>query len=170
MMPKGIEIERKYIIHMPNTEDLSSFRGYTKSNIIQTYLKTDDGSTLRVRRREYKNGTVFTETRKIRIDSISVQELEREISSEEYENLLSLAREDSKPVCKTRHTFEYMGHTVEIDVYPQWQSFAIMEVELECADESIEFPSLIRIFAEVTGERAYSNAAMAEAFPPEPAE
>jgi CYTH domain-containing protein len=45
-----------------------------------------------------------------------------------------------------------------------------MEVELERADESIEFPSLIRIFAEVTGERAYSNAAMAEEFPPEPTE
>ena len=169
-MPKGIEIERKYIIHMPNVESLSAFRAYTKSQITQTYLRTDDGSTLRVRRREYADRTVLTETRKIRIDRISVREIEREISPEEYEELLCLAREDAAPLTKTRHTFEYMGHTVEIDVYPQWQSFAIMEVELESADEEIEFPNLIRIFTEVTGERAYSNAAMAEHFPPEPKE
>ena len=169
-MPKGIEIERKYIIHMPDVESLAAFRGYTKSHITQTYLKTDDGSTLRVRRREYENGAVYTETRKIRIDHISVRELEREIGRDEYEQLLRLAREDSKPVCKTRHTFEYMGHTVEIDVYPQWQSFAIMEVELEDACEDVAFPGVIRIFTEVTGERAYSNAAMARQFPSEPAE
>ena len=169
-MPKGIEIERKYIIHMPDVESLSAFRAYTKSQITQTYLRTDDGSTLRVRRREYADRTVLTETRKIRIDRISVREIEREISPEEYEELLCLAREDAAPLTKTRYTFEYMGHTVEIDVYPQWQSFAIMEVELESADEEIEFPNLIRIFTEVTGERAYSNAAMAERFPPEPKE
>ena len=169
-MPKGIEIERKYIIHMPDIEALAAFRGYTVSHITQTYLKTDDESTLRVRCREYESSTVYTETKKIRIDRISVEEIEREISHEEYESRLLLAREDSNPVSKTRHTFEYMGHTVEIDVYPQWQSFAIMEVELEDAEEEVAFPTIIRIFTEVTGERAYSNAAMAKAFPPEPAE
>ncbi len=167
-MPKGIEIERKFVIHMPDIELISAFRGYTVSEITQTYLKTDDGSTLRVRARKYADRVQYTETRKIRIDVSSVNEIEREITADEYESLLSLSRDDSSPIHKTRHTFEYIGHTIEIDVYPQWTSFCIMEVELERADEDVELPKIIRILYEVTGDRKYSNAGMAKEFPPEP--
>lgn len=167
-MPKGIEIERKYIIHMPDVELLREFRGYTVSNITQTYLHTDDGSTLRVRKREYSDRTSYTETRKIRIDKMSVEELEREISAVEYAALLEYARDDSAPITKTRHTFEYMGHTVEIDIYPQWKSFCIMETELEHPDEEVAYPSVIKILYEVTGDKRYSNAGMAKEFPEEP--
>ena len=167
-MPKGIEIERKYIIHMPDVEMLREFCGYTTSSITQTYLNTNDGSTLRVRKREYADHISYTETRKIRIDKMSVEELEREISAEEYATLLQSARDDSAPIRKTRHTFDYMGHTVEIDVYPQWQSFCIMETELDRPDEEVEYPSVIRILCEVTGDKRYSNAGMAREFPEEP--
>lgn len=167
-MPKGIEIERKYIIYMPDTELLSAFRGYTVSRITQTYLKSDDGSTLRVRKREYGDHTSYTETRKIRIDKMSVEELEREITEEEYISLLKNAREDSAPITKTRHTFEYMGHTVEVDVYPQWKNTCIMETELESRDEEVTYPSVIKILCEVTGDKRYSNAGMAREFPVEP--
>ena len=167
-MPKGIEIERKYIIHMPDVEMLREFRGYTVSSITQTYLRTDDGSTLRVRKREYADHTSYTETRKIRIDKMSVEELEREISAEEYATLLQSARDDSTPIRKTRHTFDYMGHTVEIDVYQEWQSFCIMETELEHTDEEVTYPSVIKILYEVTGDKRYSNAGMAREFPEEP--
>lgn len=167
-MPKGIEIERKYIIHMPDAELLSAFRGYTVSRITQTYLNSGDGSTLRVRKREYDDHTSYTETRKIRIDEMSVEELEREISEEEYLFLIDSPREDSSPITKTRHTFEYMGHTVEVDMYPQWSHFCIMETELESRDEEVSYPSVIKIFCEVTGDKRYSNAAMAKEFPAEP--
>ena len=167
-MPKGIEIERKYIIEKPDVEALSAFRGYTKSEITQTYLSTLDGSTLRVRKRDYGDRISYTETRKIRIDNLSVEEIEREISEGEYLSLLKNAREDSTPITKTRHTFEYMGHTVEIDVYPQWSRFCIMETELESRDETVEYPKIIKILFEVTGDKRYSNAGMAREFPKEP--
>ncbi len=167
-MPNGIEIERKYIIHKPDVELLTAFRAYTKSEITQTYLVTDDGSTHRVRRRDFGDHISYTETRKIRIDKMSVEELEREITEEEYETLLENAREDSAPITKTRHTFEYMGHTVEIDVYPQWKNTCIMETELESRDEEVSYPDVIKILCEVTGDKRYSNAGMAKEFPPEP--
>ena len=167
-MPDGIEIERKYIIHMPIIEEISSFPEYTTSHITQTYLNSGDGSTLRVRKREYGDKISYTETRKIPIDKISVEEIEREISDAEYLDLIKNARDDSSPVIKTRHTFEYLGHTVEVDVYPQWSDFCIMETELESRDEVVEYPSAIKILREVTGDKRYSNAGMAREFPEEP--
>ncbi len=167
-MPNGIEIERKYIIFMPDIESVSAFRGYTKSKIIQTYLRSEEGTTRRVRKREFDSHTVYTETVKRRIDSISSREDERNITEDEYTSMLSEVKEGTSPVNKTRHTFEYMGHTIEIDVYPRWEHFCIMETELEDKDESVSLPAFIKILYEVTGEKRYSNAGMAEDFPPEP--
>ena len=168
-MPNGIEIERKYIIFMPDIESVSAFRGYTRSEITQTYLSAKDGIARRVRKREYADGSVvYTETIKSRIDNISVNEDEREISAAEYDAMLSEIKEGTHPLNKTRHTFEYKGHTIEIDVYPNWTRFCIMEIELESRDEDAEIPSFIKILYEVTGDKRYSNAKMAEAFPPEP--
>ena len=166
-MPKGIEIERKYIIMKPEVAKLRAFSGYTVSEITQTYLTSSDGSTRRVRKRDFGDHISYTETRKIRIDKISSEEREREISEEEYTSMLSEKRSDSAPVRKTRHTFEYMGHTVEIDIYPQWQSTCIMETELESREETVIYPDLIKILREVTGEKRYSNAGMAREFPEE---
>jgi CYTH domain-containing protein len=42
-----------------------------------------------------------------------------------------------------------------------------METELEYRDEEVILPSFIKILREVTGDRSYSNAGMAESFPPE---
>ena len=167
-MPKGIEIERKYIIMKPDVEILRALPGYTVSEITQTYLTSTDGSTRRVRKRDFGDHVIYTETKKIRIDKISSEEREREISEEEYLGMLSEKRSDSRPVEKTRHTFKYMGHTVEIDIYPRWKSTCIMETELESREEEVIYPPLIKIVREVTGEKRYSNAAMAREFPEEP--
>ena len=167
-MPNGIEIERKYIIHIPDIDTVSAFAGYTKSAITQTYLESPEGTTRRVRKREFVNNIVYTETIKKRIDKISSREDESEITEEKYISMLSEIKAGTSPLNKTRHTFEYMGHVIEIDVYPQWKKFCIMETELENKDESVAFPDIIKILYEVTGEKRYSNASMAESFPPEP--
>ncbi len=166
-MPKGIEIERKYIISMPDMRELSLQLAYTVSRITQTYLESDEGLTHRVRERKFEDHIQYTETKKIRIDKMSVHELEREISEDEYNRLLSLIKKGTKPIYKTRHTFEYIGKTIEIDAYPDWQRTCIMETELEDREEQIVFPSFIKVIKEVTGDSRYSNAGMAKAFPAE---
>ena len=45
----------------------------------------------------------------------------------------------------------------EIDIYPEWQDQAIMEIELRTEDEEIRFPQGIEIIKEVTGDKGYSN-------------
>ena len=162
-----IEIERKYIIKKPKAEVLTRAEGYTSSEIEQIYLNSHPRVTHRIRKRKTGNITTYTETKKIRIDKVSAYEDEREISEEEYKSLSALTRADTRPVRKVRHTFVYENQLFEIDEYPKWKSICIMETELKARDEKVEFPSFIKIIKEVTGEREYSNAKMAESFPEE---
>ncbi len=163
----GVEIERKYIIKMPDISVLSKQPEYTRSDITQIYITPKDGETHRVRRRCYPDRVQFVETRKIRIDHISVTEIEGEISEESFNELSKKMIDGSSPVIKTRHTFLYLGQIFEIDIYPQWKSTAIMETELCSREEEVEIPSFIEIIREVTGDKAYSNASMSRTFPHE---
>ncbi len=162
----GIEIERKYIISLDGLDNISSMKEYTKSEIEQIYLESE-GVTHRIRKRVYPEKTVYTETKKTRIDKISALEEEREISSEEYEALRGKIARGTSVLKKTRHTFTENGQVFEIDVYPQWKKSAIMETELENKEMKAKIPSFIRIIKEVSGEKAYSNASMAKNFPDE---
>lgn len=163
----NIEIERKYIIKMPNVALLSEQQEYTKSDILQIYLSSPKGETHRVRRRAYSDRIEYYETRKIRIDAMSVTELEGIISKESFDELSKSMDSATAPITKTRHTFLYKGQIFEIDVYPEWKTTAIMETELSSREEQVEFPPFIEIIREVTGEKEYSNAAMSKRFPTE---
>jgi len=66
----AIEIERKYIIRMPDLEVVRAQAEHTESNILQMYLPHERGETHRIRRREYADKVVCTETRKVRLDII----------------------------------------------------------------------------------------------------
>ena len=163
----NLEIERKYIIEKPAIERMMLESSYTSSEIVQIYLTSPLGVTRRVRSREYASGTRYFETTKVRVDKMSSQELEREIDREEFDRLATEIAEDSHPIVKTRHTFDYLGQTFEIDVYPEWERTCIMETELPSRDTEVKMPSFIRIIAEVTGDKRYSNAAMSKSFPDE---
>lgn len=166
-MKTETEIERKFIIGMPDMSELSAMEAYTESKIRQTYLDAPAGVTHRVRERVYQGKTVYTENTKIRIDRMSCRESEGEITRERYEALLREKKPGTRTLEKTRVTFFFAGHTLEIDRYPEWRDSCIMEVELEDRDEKILFPDLIRILREVTGNKSYTNASMAVKMPPE---
>ena len=163
----SIETERKYIIRMPDIEDLSAQSAFSVSQITQIYLTSPMRITNRVRKREYKDKTVYTQTKKIRIDKISAHEDEREISENEYYSLIENIKQGTSPIIKTRYTFEYLGQIFEIDVYPGWKKTAIMETELDDRYKEVVMPPFIKIIREVTGVKGYSNAAMSLSFPKE---
>ncbi len=163
----NIEIERKYIIKMPNFPQILTQEKYTKSYILQIYLTSRKGETHRIRRRSYSDRVEFYETTKTRIDAMSVTEIEGEISEEAFARLSHQIADGTKPINKTRHTFIYKGQIFEIDVYPEWQNSAIMETELKSREDRAEIPPFIEIIREVTGDKAYSNAQMSKSFPQE---
>ncbi len=162
-----IEIERKFIIEKPSLESLSSLEGYCESDIVQTYLSSERRVTHRVRARTAFGVTVYTETKKTRIDTMSALEEEREISEAEYKSLASEVAEGTRPIIKKRVTLPFGERLLEIDIYPEWEHTAILELELNSRDERLAFPDFIRVIREVTGDRRYSNAAMSRTFPEE---
>lgn len=162
-----VEIERKFVIAKPDIETLSCRCEYTVSEIDQTYLESHEGVTHRVRARSYKGRTVYTETKKVRIDRTSAFEDEREIGKEEYDALLLKRMPGTVTLKKTRHTFRHLDRVIEIDIYPDWQRSCILEVELDSSDDEVRLPDFIKVVREVTGDKKYSNASMSRKFPEE---
>ncbi len=156
------EIERKFLIEYPDTERLENYPDSTKSEIAQTYLKTDDGMTSRVRKRTTGGSTKYIFTEKKRITDVKCIENEREIDREEYEDLLKLADPERITIYKTRYCLPYADRIVEIDIYPFWTDRAIAEVEIEDENERVELPDFIKVIREVTAEKAYKNYSIAK--------
>ena len=163
----AVEIERKYIIRMPKIDDMKKCDGYSESEILQIYVESPVGITHRVRRRTTREKTVYTETKKIRIDKMSSYEDEREIKIEEFEQLAARRKAETLPINKTRYAFYYKDQLFEVDIYPEWKRSCIMETELSSREVTVEFPTFIKLIREVTGDKAYSNASMSKRFPEE---
>ena len=158
----AFEIERKFLIGYP---DLNILERYPKSDIAQTYLKTNDGMTSRVRKRTSNGDTKYIFTEKKRVTDVTCIENERELSADEYEELLKLADPERRTVYKTRYCVPFGGRVVEVDVYPFWSDRAIAEVEMESEDEAVSLPDFIKVIRDVTAEKQYKNAAIAKKIP-----
>ena len=163
----AVEIERKYVILKPDFDALGREYPILSSEIWQTYLRSEEGVTRRVRKRVFSDRTIYTLTEKRRIDKLSSYEDEREVGKEEYEELLSEKRSGTRTLKKTRRVVRIGEVDFEIDEYPEWERTCIMETELKSREERVQMPDFIRILAEVTGNRAYTNAAMLLRFPDE---
>lgn len=160
-----IEIEHKFLIRMPSFEVLKAQNGFRIRNITQTYLKCESGKNERVRRIEENQSVSYIHTIKQRISELSCYEDEKEISKEEYYALLIRAEEDKKSILKTRYSFEYSGHTLEIDVYEFWNDRATLEIELSSEDEKYTIPSFLEVIKEVSNDKRYKNTNLAKNVP-----
>ena len=53
----------------------------------------------------------------------------------------------------------------EIDVYDFWKNAAVMEIEMENENTKITFPPFIKIIAELTDDKSFTNHSMAKQVP-----
>ena len=163
----SLEVERRFLIEMPSRAALLARPGAVLYRITQTYLLSEKGVTERVRRREGKDGTVYTHTKKLRLSAASAHEEERTVTEEEYARLLLRKDPERIPIEKERITLPYATHLLEIDIYPFWQRTALLEVELPAEDAPLQLPDFLHIHREITEDGRYRNAAMARDIPPE---
>lgn len=153
----NLEIERKWLIVRPDPTVLAAKPGAVESQILQTYLTSPNGLSRRVRARTAGGVTTYTRTTKHRIDAVTADEEEAVITSAEYAALLREADPACRPIEKTRWRIPYAGQTLEIDLYPFWQTQAVLEIELPDADAPVDLPAWLTVLREVTGEKAYTN-------------
>ncbi len=166
-MSTAVEIEKKYVIKIPDLEHIKTIFGYSESEIEQIYLRSPISVTHRVRRRTSLGKTVYTETEKRKIDKMSALEYETEITELRFCELIKEQREGSRPILKKRISFPYGGYVFEIDIYPEWKKSCILEIELASRDEDPKLPSFLELVKDVTGDKKYSNSSMSKCFPEE---
>ena len=160
-----LEIERRFLIRLPD-EGLLASMALGRDWIEQTYLCAEAGTTERVRSRRAPGGTpVYTHTVKKRRSSLTREELETEISREEYEALLRRADPALQVIRKTRWRIPYEGHTLEVDCFPFWTDRALLEVELQSENEAAALPDWVTLIRDVTKEEKYTNRSMAASVP-----
>lgn len=93
-------------------------------------------------------------------------ENERLISKDEYLDLLNESDYRKKQITKTRYCFVWNNMYFELDVYPQWDKWAILEVELTNENNGkIKLPEFFKMIKDVTDDEAYSNYNLASRFP-----
>ena len=164
-----LEIERKYLVRMPDLAALSALPGCVVSKIEQTYLPDPaPGMTERIRLRRFSDRDEYTHTVKIRLSEVEAREEEETVGEEVFCDLLSRRDPALQTVKKTRYAFPVGEQIYEVDVYPFWERTAILETELSDPTLHAEIPPFLTVIREVTGERAYTNRNLARRVPPEP--
>ena len=146
----SIEIERKFLVKGPFKEQAAS-----RTHIIQGYISSQKGRTVRVRLRDKK--AYLTIKGPSRDGGLSRYEFEKEITIDEGLSLLTLC--EPGVIEKDRWLVPSGKHTFEVDeFFGENEGLLLAEVELSAPDESFEKPSFLG--KEVTGDRRYYNSSL----------
>ena len=162
--PRPLETSRKYLIAYPDTQALGERPNCQRVEIEQAYLHSEiPGEMIRIRQRGLDGHYVYFKTRKRTVEGMKRIELEERLTRSEYRDLLLQADPNYRLIRKQRFCLSENGLYYKIDIYPQWNDQAIMEIELYSADEEVRFPEGIRVIREVTGETEFTNPWIARA-------
>lgn len=141
------EIERKFIVRGDFSKDV-----YCSQRIVQGYISSQPGRTVRVRIRNEKGYLTIKGPSDEK--GMSRYEFEQEIPLTDAEQLLKLCEPGA--IDKVRHLVRAGCHTWEVDVFHGANEGLIMaEIELSTEDEPFALPTWIG--KEVTGDRRYYN-------------
>lgn len=164
----AMEIERKYLIRMPDEARLAAMPGCEVWEILQTYLKgCGNGYSNRVRQIRVNGQEKYIQTEKLRVSAMSAKESEKELSREAYLALMEEADPDLNAIDKRRYRIPYAGQLLEIDIYSFWNDRATLEIELADEAQQPVLPDWLEIVRELTGEPAYKNLYLAQEIPME---
>ena len=141
------EIERKFLV-----KGEYKSRAYAQSRIVQGYICSARGRTVRVRIRDAKG--YLTIKGAADAAGLSRYEWEKEIPLVEAQELMKLC--EPGVIDKTRYLVRCGKHVFEVDeFYGDNEGLVVAEVELASADEDFEKPDFIG--REVTGDVRYYN-------------
>ena len=142
------EIERKFLVKDSSYKDMA----VSSSRIIQGYICSERGRTVRVRIRD--NNGFLTIKGASADNGLSRYEWEHEIPVDEARELMKLCQPGM--IDKTRYLVKFGKHIFEVDeFYGENEGLVVAEVELATVDEKHEVPPFLG--EEVTGQVKYYN-------------
>jgi len=142
------EIERKYLV----LDNSFKHEAFSKSHILQGYICSERGRTVRVRIRDSR--AYITIKGPSTDNGLTRYEFEQEIPLVDAEQLMQLC--EPGIIDKTRWLVKSGDHTFEVDEFHgENDGLIVAEVELRDATDVVEIPHFIG--KEVTGDRRYYN-------------
>ena len=156
---RGLEIERKYLLSGPPTEADLAVLGARATRLEQVYLRSSDDWVRRVRRIEIHGNSRYVLTRKRDREGIVRDEIEADLSPDEYGRLVADADPARRVIRKVRHVIRHGRWTLELDVFSEPPGLVLLEVELDDPEEVPELPACIAalVVREVSTDPAYAN-------------
>lgn len=154
------ELERQFLIEMPDLEVLGAMPNCELVQMIQTYLRSDADHEIRIRKVMGK-GSAYSYTEKEILGTHKRLVRRRRLTKQEYITLLAQADPERRQIVKTRYCLATLGHYYEIDVHPCWQDRAILKVDYSGDGSELVFPPEIKVIREVTEDREYDNEVIA---------
>ncbi|MBQ8300068.1 MAG: hypothetical protein IJX99_09525 [Clostridia bacterium] len=156
ILSDDLEIERKWVIDKDNIGyDLS---GAEVLKIEQTYICFSP--EIRVRKINDGQQYSFAVKTNMTSDGMTRDEMEKNITKEEYENLV--AKKEGNTVYKTRYQLLDGDYLIAIDIFEeQLEGLAYMEIEFENQEEALNFKTPEWVIKEVTGDVNYKNGYLA---------
>lgn len=171
-MPTQLEIEKKFLVQIP--KDWSSlaelFDGIIDvKRINQTYLVPEKNQPAARVRKTVEGLSGHTETvyhynqKKPTGETGTHEETEHEISEKKYNEYLKKSNPEKCAVEKTRFVFKWHDQVFELDLFKgHLKGLAILEIELDDKDDTVELPPFLKILKEVTKDKRFTNFSLAD--------
>ena len=158
--PEPMEKKHKYLIEMPDLNQLVIRYRAVPYDMMQTYLNTTNPAIER-RIRQQKNGAdyLYFYTEKHTMPDNTKWDTEKPISQKEYVQYLMEGDMSLRSVRKTKYRFTYQDQRFELDIYPFSSDKAIMFRYSD--NDDVQIPPEFHILREVTGDPEYKNKQLA---------
>lgn len=154
-VPDPLEIERKFLLKSP---PITLPDPHVSSDIIQVYLDTSKDEELRIRKRSQDGHSVYTMSRKKKIELGIRIEKEEFLTSTEFQ---ALCHRGKGTLTKRRHCFIHNGRCYELDEYTGKNAgLWILEVEVENINDPVQLPAWAKDAVDVTNDIRYSNSTL----------
>ena len=153
-------VEKKYLISMPDIEQLIKNKHCRKVHVKQHYLidETNKEKEKIVLRRENKRNFYYKVNKKNNV------KYSHSITADEYINKLEDENKKYYNIYKDRYYYIFDSRCIKIDIFPFWKDKAILEVDILNNRENIKLPKFINVIEEVTDNEKYKNYYLAEEY------
>ncbi|MBA3732785.1 AAA family ATPase [Patescibacteria group bacterium] len=156
-IPAPLEIERKYLVSQCDLNLLP--RPVQQVNIVQYYLQSEkEGDVERIRARGQSGGHTYYHTIKQFVRPGVRNEVERQITRDEYFTFLKRADPSFGKIDKTRYCFVWENQYFELDSFRNPPGLTLLELELTEEHDKFTLPDFLQGYlTDVTDDPQFSN-------------
>lgn len=161
--PAPLTTVHKYLIKMPDLDELKQVYHPVSFEMMQTYLRATVKDVERIVRQQ-KTGSeyLYFYTEKRNKSETERWETEKPISEKHYVKYLMECDTQLHPVIKTRYRISYKQQDFDIDIYPFSTTKALLEIKVPSPDTKVELPPELHLIMDVTNNKNYKNRQLAQ--------